>query len=195
MKLEKNEESKDGMPEIILPDNVILQSDQNGVQKLPKMSRLSWFTSLCNCFRPLDTKYSNVADSLMLNEQLPEHIGKNTLILDLDETLVHSSFSPISADINMEIEVESHKFNVYVLKRPGVDEFLKKCSQMFEVVVFTASLAAYANPLLDILDKENLVAGRLFRESCSFVRTCYVKDLTRLGRSLKHTIIVDVRCN
>ena len=41
----------------------------------------------------------------------------------------------------MPVEIESVIHNVYVLKRPGVDEFLIKMATMFEIVVFTASLA------------------------------------------------------
>lgn len=39
----------------------------------------------------------------------------------------------------MEIEYNWH--NVYVIKRPGVDKFLKKMGEIYEVVVFTASLS------------------------------------------------------
>ena len=30
---------------------------------------------------------------------------------------------------------------MYVVKRPGVDEFLKKVGELYEIVVFTASLS------------------------------------------------------
>lgn len=61
----------------------------------------------------------------------------------------------------------------------------------FEVVVFTASLAKYADPLLDLMDKDGLVRWRLFRESCCPYEGNYVKDLNCLGRDLSSTIIVD----
>lgn len=35
-----------------------------------------------------------------------------------------------------------------------------------QVVVFTASLGKYADPLLDLLDKAGVVRWRLFREAC-----------------------------
>ena len=189
--IEDEAASKDDMPIITPQVDIILQSDCNGLQQIPKSSRLSWFSAVCNCFRAMDLQGAE-GDMAMLGEQLPHHVGRNTLVLDLDETLVHSSFLPISADINMDIQIDRQNFKVYVLKRPGVDLFLKRCSEMFEVVVFTASLSAYANPLLDVLDKDRGVAWRLFRKNCSFVKSTYVKDLARLGRSLKHTIIVDV---
>ena len=39
------------------------------------------------------------------------------------------------------MEIEYHWHNVYVIKRPGVDNFLKKMGEIYEVVVFTASLS------------------------------------------------------
>ena len=40
----------------------------------------------------------------------------------------------------MPVEIEYHLHNVYVIKRPGVDKFLKKMGEIYELVVFTASL-------------------------------------------------------
>lgn len=41
----------------------------------------------------------------------------------------------------MPVEIEYHLHNVYVIKRPGVDKFLKMMGEIYEVVVFTASLS------------------------------------------------------
>lgn len=49
----------------------------------------------------------------------------------------------------------------------------------------------YADPVADLLDKWDVFASRLFRESCVFHRGNYVKDLSRLGRELHKIIIVD----
>lgn len=117
---------------------------------------------------------------------------RKTLVLDLDETLVHSSFKKGSAaDIVVHIEIESFVNPVYVLKRPGVDEFLRTVGEMFEIVVFTASLSKYANPLLDQLDRDKVIHHRLFREHCTFVDGAYKKDLSKLGRDVSQVIIID----
>uniref|UniRef100_A0A3B3SJE4 CTD small phosphatase like n=2 Tax=Paramormyrops kingsleyae TaxID=1676925 RepID=A0A3B3SJE4_9TELE len=63
--------------------------------------------------------------------------------------------------------------------------------ELFECVLFTASLAKYADPVADLLDKWGVFQARLFRESCVFHRGNYVKDLSRLGRELRRVIIVD----
>ena len=93
----------------------------------------------------------------------------------------------------MPVEIEYHWHNVYVIKRPGVDNFLKKMGEIYEVVVFTASLSKvcfnvtiilvsmpdwrcqYADPVLDKLDIHRVVSHRLFRESCYNHRGNYVK--------------------
>lgn len=61
----------------------------------------------------------------------------------------------------------------------------------YEIVIYTASLNKYADPLLDLLDPHNVIRARLFRESCVFYEGNYVKDLSLLDRDLSHTIIID----
>lgn len=70
------------------------------------------------------------------------HFGKKCLVLDLDETLVHSSFKPISdPHFVIPVEIDRVVHHVYVLKRPFVDDFLLKASLNYEIVIFTASLS------------------------------------------------------
>ncbi|KAK2029954.1 NLI interacting factor-like phosphatase [Colletotrichum zoysiae] len=122
----------------------------------------------------------------------PEFKGRKCLVLDLDETLVHSSFKILhQADFTIPVEIEGNYHNVYVIKRPGVDQFMKRVGELYEVVVFTASVSKYGDPLLDQLDIHKVVHHRLFRESCYNHQGNYVKDLSQVGRDLKDTIIID----
>ncbi|KAK1755106.1 phosphatase PSR1 [Echria macrotheca] len=128
----------------------------------------------------------------LLPPQAPEFKGKKCLVLDLDETLVHSSFKILhQADFTIPVEIEGNYHNVYVIKRPGVDQFMKRVGELYEVVVFTASVSKYGDPLLDQLDIHKVVHHRLFRESCYNHQGNYVKDLSQVGRDLKDTIIID----
>ncbi|KAK4546644.1 hypothetical protein LTR36_001861 [Oleoguttula mirabilis] len=121
-----------------------------------------------------------------------EHRGRKCLVLDLDETLVHSSFKILhQADFTIPVEIEGQYHNVYVIKRPGVDAFMKRVGELYEVVVFTASVSKYGDPLLDQLDIHHVVHHRLFRESCYNHQGNYVKDLSMVGRDLRETIIID----
>jgi len=134
---------------------------------------------------------SHTPDGL-LGPQDADVRGLKTLVLDLDETLVHSSFQEVECTFHVPIEIEGQRHEVFVLKRPFVDEFLLECSKHYEIVVFTASLGQYANPVLDELDTHGVIKHRLFRESCVLHNgSAYVKDLSRLGRREKNSIIID----
>ena len=75
--------------------------------------------------------------------------------------------------------------------RPGCKEFLEEMSKYYELVIFTASLSKYANPLMDILDPKRLCTGRLFREHCVYRDRIYMKDMSRLGRRIEDVILID----
>ena len=45
------------------------------------------------------------------------------------------------ADLTIPVEIEGAYHNVYVIKRPGVDQFMKRVGELYEVVVFTASVS------------------------------------------------------
>jgi RNA polymerase II subunit A small phosphatase-like protein len=112
--------------------------------------------------------------------------------LDLDETLVHSQFKQIKKpDYLIPVDIEGRICNIYVLKRPGTDYFLQQMAKYYEVVIFTASLSKYADPLMYKMDPNNYCTARLFREHCSFINGVSVKDMSLVGRHMKDTIIID----
>lgn len=45
------------------------------------------------------------------------------------------------ADFTIPVEIEGQYHNIYVIKRPGVDQFMKRIGELYEVVVFTASVS------------------------------------------------------
>jgi len=118
--------------------------------------------------------------------------GRNTLVLDLDETLLHSSFEPIAADHALNIPVEGAWHTVYVKLRPNLSEFLDRVSQLFEVVLLTASREVYASPVLDLVEqRRGRVHHRLYRDSCANLNGAFIKDLAYLGRPLPNVVIID----
>ena len=140
--------------------------------------------------------------NLSLNENSNNKYNNNkkTLILDLDETLVHSLFKPeqvnnniINPDIYLKIFFNNKYQEIFVYKRPFLDIFLKEMNKLFNIYVFTASIELYAKPLLDKLDKNNLIKKKFYRESCIFSEGKFIKNLNSLNLNLKlnDVIIID----
>jgi len=116
-----------------------------------------------------------------------------SLVLDLDETLVHCSVDPIpDADVTFPVTFNGCNYMVYVRKRPHLDKFFASILGKFEVTIFTASQQVYAERLLNLLDPEGIyIHHRLYRDSCLPVEGNYLKDLNVLGRDLTKTVLVD----
>ena len=101
-----------------------------------------------------------------------------TLVLDLDETLVHY----------MEDEEE---YNAYVKVRLGAENFINELSKFCEIVIFTASTEDYANTVINGLDCKNNISFKLYRQHTNFINGFNIKDLSKLGRDISKVIIVD----
>ena len=105
-----------------------------------------------------------------------------TVILDLDETLIRYQIP------------DNNTFKAGNLqKRPGLDEFLSSLTKAkCELIIFTASTQEYADPLINEIEKEKqYFMKRLYRQHTVLIGDIYVKDITKLGRDLARTIIVD----
>ena len=165
--------------------------DRKTPNKLLCMAR-----SLCACLRRKATKiydFNLPTAAVLISPQTESKQGLKTLVLDLDETLVHSMFEPSGEfDFVVKVNVEGNWYNVYVKERPGLETFLEEAAELFELVVYTASLANYADPVLDHIDPKRRISHRLFREHCVLYNGSFVKDLGRLGRELSNVVILDV---
>jgi hypothetical protein len=76
-----------------------------------------------------------------------------TLVLDLDETLVHCTVEAVQgADFEFPVVFHGTQYQVHVRQRPYLHEFLQKIKDKYEVVIFTASQKVYADTLLNQLD-------------------------------------------
>ncbi|GAA5995779.1 Nem1-Spo7 phosphatase catalytic subunit NEM1 [Rhodotorula paludigena] len=130
-----------------------------------------------------------------------------TLVLDLDETLIHST-SRANASLAgkrgapkglktrvVEVVLDGRSTVYTVYKRPWVDFFLRKVSSWYTVVIFTASLPEYADPVIDWLDggdgRGGMVGARLFRADCLARNGSYVKDLSVVDADLSRVCLVD----
>ena len=134
------------------------------------------------------------------NAPLPSALPKKTrmaptvsLVLDLDETLVHASLEPMEeAHLTFTVNFHSQDYQVWVKIRPHCHDFLERLADKFELIVFTASQRIYADKLLNLLDPDRrLIKHRVFRDSCVLVHDNYIKDLTVLNREVEKMAIID----
>ncbi|KAK8894824.1 hypothetical protein M9Y10_023262 [Tritrichomonas musculus] len=113
---------------------------------------------------------------------------RKILVLDLDETLIHTS------DIPPHPRVQTIKCGnppVTVFKRPGVDSFIQLCTAYFDTYVYTYGTIIYADPILDILCPMIRQDHRLYRHRCQYQKGHVVKDLNRFNRSLNEVILIE----
>ncbi len=101
---------------------------------------------------------------------------KYTLVLDLDETLVHY------------IE---EKDRHYVQVRPFAEYFISEMGKYFELVIFTSAEEEYANLVLEEIDKNKVITHKLYRRHVEYNDGLCLKDLDKIGRDIKRVCIID----
>jgi CTD nuclear envelope phosphatase 1 len=137
---------------------------------------------------------------------------QKTLVLDLDETLIHSlaKGGRMSSGHMVEVKLSmptttslapggpqatlgpQHPILYYVHKRPHCDEFLRKVSKWYKLVIFTASVQEYADPVIDWLEQERkYFQQRIYRQGCTFRNGAYIKDLSSVEPDLSKVMILD----
>ena len=122
-------------------------------------------------FQPMDSEVQPLTKFLLPPKKKDQTY---TLVVDLDETLIH---------------FDREKKLFYV--RPYTRHFLRELSKLFEIVIFTAAQKDYTDFILQKVDVEGTISHKLYREHTVCVDNVYIKDLSRLGRNLATTIIVD----
>ena len=130
---------------------------------------------------------------------------RKTLVLDLDETLVHTSAhfesdpGILPPELRLDVETSNNnrggKNHVFFVRlRPHLSTFLQECMELYEVVVFTASEKSYADPIVaNIFSDAGCEIPRqcYYRPSCDPVMGMYIKDLTKVRNDLSKVILLD----
>jgi CTD small phosphatase-like protein 2 len=118
----------------------------------------------------------------------PEKGNGKTLVLDLDETLVHFSTLHAHSDVK-SIEVGSPPYTVFL--RPDLEEFLKFALGNFDVFIYTYGDRNYAEPILNVILPSLDESHRLYRDSCQLKKGSVFKDLEMFERKPERIILVD----
>ncbi len=189
-------------------------------------------TSLTHISQLRKIRFDYALSNKKIYEGVPDYANKKKpdkkiLLIDLDETLIHSDFDleylndkKVKYDtiikfkdtesdfeenyedyydmrrkkLKHELFNEEKEYKVGVFIRKGAKEFLTEVSKYFVVGIFTASVKAYADAVIDYLDpNKNLIQFRLYRNNCINVNDkIFVKDLRIIkGIDIKDIILLD----
>jgi RNA polymerase II subunit A small phosphatase-like protein len=123
-----------------------------------------------------------VDDAILYHPSPRPPLGTKTLVLDLDETLIHTEHCGQSAKL---------AGGEFVLKRPGLDSFLAYAAENFETFIYTYADRAYAEPIIRMIAPSLRPSHILYRDSCFLQNGQVYKDLDMLDREMKNVILVD----
>jgi len=145
-------------------------------------------------------KYEQIPLSPLSKHRLSV-VRRKVLVLDLDETLIHSHHDGVQRqtvkpgtppDFILKVTIERHPVRFFVHKRPHVDYFLDVVSKWYELVVFTASMEIYGAGVADKLDNgRKILQRRYYRQHCTLDLGSYTKDLSNISHDLSSIFILD----
>lgn len=113
----------------------------------------------------------------VLSQPIKSHPRKKkTLVLDLDETLVHASVQSIpTCEYITEVYIDGRSSLYYVTRRPHLDVFLDSVSTWYHLAIYTASVKEYADSVVSWLDRgRRIFKKRLFRQVFTTVIISFV---------------------
>jgi len=128
-------------------------------------------------------------------------VKRKIMVLDLDETLVHSHTDGLAkptpkpstpADFTVKVTIDRHPVRFHVHKRPHADFFLSVVSQWYDLAVFTASMEVYGAAVTDQLDRnKGVLKKRYYRQHCKVDIFGFTKDLRIISSDLSSIFIID----
>ncbi|XP_040990579.1 mitochondrial import inner membrane translocase subunit TIM50-like [Juglans microcarpa x Juglans regia] len=92
-----------------------------------------------------------------------------TLVLDLQETLIHYDWT--------------REKGWQTLKRPGVDAFLEHLAQFYEIVIYSDEQSMFVDPVVERLDPKHCIRYRLSKGATKYQNGNHYRDLSKLNRN------------
>lgn len=120
-----------------------------------------WWNRVKARMSDITSYYKDPAFPKLLPDEDPKLRQPYTLVLSLEDLLVHSEWS------------REHGWRV--AKRPGVDYFLRYLNQYYELVLFTSVPSMMADQVLRKLDPFRIIRWPLFREATRYKDGEYIK--------------------
>lgn len=125
------------------------------------------------------------------------------LVLDLDETLIHAS----SKKLNQAPDF--HYQDLFVYKRPHLDDFLEECSKLFDIAIWSSAQDDYVQNVVALLKPKNIDFEFIWAQSECWLKIAKVYDkstgmhfteyqnikplekITQIGYEMKDLLIID----
>ncbi|XP_020972649.1 mitochondrial import inner membrane translocase subunit TIM50 isoform X1 [Arachis ipaensis] len=104
----------------------------------------------------------------LLPDLLPPEQHAFTLVLDLNETLIHY--------------IWTRETGWQTFKRPGVDAFLEHLAHYYEIVVYSDEQNMFVDTVMERLDTNHYVRYRLARTATKYQDGKHFRDLSKLNR-------------
>ena len=181
-------------------------------KRIPQIIKKNYKNSKIN-----NKKNLSISQSININKTYKDSVPMKTLVLDLDETLIFTSFQPsINTDLCFEIDLNNEDNNnsklkhtrlnslrkinnimtkVYLSKRPYLEQFLLELYPFYEICIYSASSENYASSIIDIIDTKKVIKKRFFRNDCIHLNNSetfsYIKDLEKLEKNYNDIVIID----
>jgi len=175
---------------------------------------LLWLFNIYNCFFFVTKKQYrmvrkhqivtyNILPLSPLTDQRLAMVRRKIMVLDLDETLIHSHHDGVlrppdfgvkgtPPDFVLKVTIDSQPVHFFVHLRPHVEFFLSVVSQWYDLVIFTASMEIYGSSVADRLDRgRGILQRRYFRQHCTMDYSGYTKDLSAVHSDLSSIFILD----
>ena len=116
-----------------------------------------------------------------------------TIVLDLDKTLIYCEDEEDENYEEEEDEEKEEEVKNEIILRPGLYEFLDSLMKLkCELIIFTSSKKQKADEYINKIEKNKKYFNKiLYRDYCTLIGAAYVKDISKLGRDLSKTIIID----
>ena len=131
-----------------------------------------------------DEKFmDNIIFSYKLNKAIPPFLSyksnkKFTIVLDLEDTLLNIKLTDTG--------------KLILNLRPGLISFLLGIKPFYEIISFSKFSKSYSKAIINYIQQgKKLFDVNLYREHCALIGKKFIKDITRIGRDIKHILMVD----
>ncbi|OHS92796.1 hypothetical protein TRFO_40898 [Tritrichomonas foetus] len=133
-------------------------------------------------------KFTDVIEKEEKDNNLNEK--KYSIVFDLDNTLIYSTIIP-TENTSFSVQCGPRNRKVYIQVRPGLQDFIRRISEIFDIYFFTVTHKDYSRQVIERIAPFVNENHCFYREDCIFKDGYEVKDLRLLNKPLSRTIMVD----